>query len=129
MFHFRAHIGYYHILILGRRSIRVQSMAREEVLRAIKDAEIAAAETLSNAKKEAAQLISQARQNASEILTSGKSTSESEAQNLISEARASAGTKAEVVSKDGQTAQKNVHDSGKKNREKAAKLVIDSFRK
>ena len=41
----------------------------------------------------------------------------------------SAGTEAEVVSNDGQAAQKNVHDSGKKNRDKAAKLVIDSFRK
>jgi len=104
-------------------------MAREDVLRAIKDAEIAATATLSDAKKEASQIVSQARQNASEILTSGKSTSESEAQNLISEARASAGTEAEVVSNDGQTAQKNVHDSGKKNRDKAVKLVIDSFRK
>jgi vacuolar-type H+-ATPase subunit H len=104
-------------------------MAREDVLRAIKDAEIAATATLLDAKKEAAQIVSQARQNASEILTSGKSTSESEAQNLISEARASAGTEAEVVSTDGHAAQKSVHDSGKKNRDKAAKLVIDSFRK
>ena len=104
-------------------------MAREDVLRAIKDAEIAATETLSNAKKEAAQIVSQARQNASVILTSGRTTSESEAQNLISDARASAGTEAEVVSNDGQVAQKNVHDSGKKNRDKAAELVIKSFRK
>ena len=67
-------------------------MAREDVLRAIKDAEIAATATLSDAKKEASQIVSQARQNASEILISGKSTSEFEAQNLISEAKASAGT-------------------------------------
>ena len=104
-------------------------MTKEEVLRAIKDAEIAATETLSNAKKEASQIVSQARQNASEILSAGKSTSESEGQSLISEARASAGSEAEVVSNDGHAAQKNVHDSGKKNRDKAAKLVIDSFRK
>ena len=32
-------------------------MTREEVLRAIKDAEIAATETLSNAKKEASQIV------------------------------------------------------------------------
>ena len=47
-------------------------MAREDVLRAIKDAEIEATATLSDAKKEASQIVSQARQNASEILTSGK---------------------------------------------------------
>ena len=99
-------------------------MAREDVLRAIKDAEIAATETLSTAKKEAAQIISQARQNASEILTSGKSSSESEAQNLISDARASAGSEANIVSKDGEVAQKNVHDSGKKNRKKLTNTEI-----
>jgi len=104
-------------------------MAREEVLRAIRDAEIEATATLSDAKKEASQIVSQARQKASEIISQGKSTSESDAQNLISEVRLSAGSEAELVSKEGHTAEKNIHDSGKKNRDKAVKLVIDSFRK
>ena len=43
-------------------------MARDNVLRAIKDAEIKATETLSEAKKEATTIISQARQKASEII-------------------------------------------------------------
>lgn len=103
-------------------------MAREEVLRSIKDAEIAATETLSDAKKEATSIISQARQKASEILTSGRSESESNAQGLISKARESAGSEAEVVSNDGKVAQKSIHDSGIKNRQKAEKIVIDAFR-
>jgi len=55
-------------------------MAREDVLRAIKNAEIAATENLSYAKKEASSIISQSRQNASEILVSGRSNSDSESQ-------------------------------------------------
>ena len=47
---------------------------------------------------------------------------------MISKARESANSKAKLVSDDGSLAQKNVHDSGKKNREKAKKLVIDAFK-
>ena len=103
-------------------------MTREEVLRSIKDAEIAATETLLNAKKEATSIISQARQNASEIVTTGRTDSESDAQGLLSEARANAGSEADIVSNDGQIAQKSIHDSGKMNRVKAEKIVIDAFR-
>ena len=121
-------IGYYHKLILCRSLIPVQSMARKKVLRAIKDAEKAASETLSNAKKEAASIISQARQNASEILNSERSNSDSTNQNMLSKARESANSEATLVSDDGRLAEKNVHDSGKKNRAKAEKLVIDAFK-
>ena len=51
---FKSSIGYYHKLNLCGIHILVQSMVREKVLRAIKDAEKAASETLSDAKKEAA---------------------------------------------------------------------------
>ena len=47
---------------------------------------------------------------------------------LISKARESAGSEADIVSNDGQIAQKSIHDSGKMNRVKAEKIVIDSFR-
>ena len=103
-------------------------MAREDVLRAIKDAEIAATETLSNAKREASSIISQARQNASEIALSGRANSESDAQGMIAKARESAGSEADVVSSEGLKAQKNIHNSGIKNRQKAEKIVIDAFR-
>ena len=104
-------------------------MARDNVLRAIKNAEIEATETLSEAKKEAIAITSKARQKASEIVVEGKSISESEAQNLISETRQSAGSEAEMVAKDGHTAGQKLHNSGKKNRDKAVKLVVDYFRK
>lgn len=103
-------------------------MAREDVLRAIKNAEIAATETLSDAKKEASSIISQSRQNASEILVSGRSNSDSESQGLISDARTIAGSEADTVSSDGHLAQKNIHKSGNKNRDKAVKVVLDAFR-
>ena len=60
-------------------------MAREDVLRAIKNAEIAATENLSYAE-------------------------------------------ADTVSSDGHLAQKNIHKSGNKNRDKAVKVVLDAFR-
>ena len=105
------------------------TMSRADVLRAIKDAEMEATEMLSEAKKEATMIISKARQKASEIVVEGKSISESDAQNLISETRKSAGSEAEMVSKEGQDAGEKVHNSGKKNRDKAVKLVVDYFRK
>ena len=107
----------------------VQSMVREKVLRAIKDAEKAASETLSNAKKEAASIVSQARQNASEILNTERSNSESSNQNLINKARESANSEAKLVSDDGNKAQQHLHESGKKNRAKAEKIVIKAFKK
>ena len=104
-------------------------MARDNVLRAIRNAEIEATETLSEAKKEATMITSKARQKASEIVVEGKSISESDAQNLISDTRKSAGSEAEMVSKGGHEAGEKVHASGKKNRDKAVKLVVDYFRK
>ena len=104
-------------------------MVRDNVLRAINDAEIKATETLSEAKKEASMIISQARQKSSEIIIQERSISETNAQHLISETRNSAGSEAEKVSKDGHAAGEKVHNSGKKNRDKAVKLVIDYFRK
>ena len=64
--------------------VQVMIMARDNVLRAIKNAEIEATETLSEAKREAIAITSKARQKASEIVVEGKSISESDAQNLIS---------------------------------------------
>jgi len=104
-------------------------MVREKVLRAIKDAEKAASETISEAKKEAASIISQARLNASEIMNSELSKSELSNQNLINEARDSASSEAKLVSDDGDKVQKKLHDSGKKNRFKAEKIIIDAFKK
>ena len=104
-------------------------MVREKVLRAIKDAEKAASKTLSNARKEAASIVSQARQNASEILNTERSNSDSSNQNLINKARESANSKAKLVSDDGHIAQQHLHESGKKNRAKAEKIVIDAFKK
>ncbi len=104
-------------------------MVREKVLRAIKDAEKAASETLSNARKEAASIVSQARQNASEILNTERSNSESSNQNLINKAREGANSKAKLVSDDGHIAQQHLHESGKKNRAEAEKIVINAFKK
>jgi vacuolar-type H+-ATPase subunit H len=104
-------------------------MSRESVLRAIKNAEKTASETILNAKKEAASIISQARINASEIIDSELSKSESDNQNLINEARDNANSEAKLVTDDGDTAQQILHDSGKKNRARAKKIVIDAFKK
>ena len=129
----RKSLGQSSVIIINsfwvERFVQVLIMARDNVLRAIRDAEIEATETLSEAKKEASMIISQARQKASEIIIEGKSISESDAQDLISETRQSAGSEAEMVAKDGHTAGQKLHNSGKKNRDKAVKLVVDYFRK
>ncbi|MGY8692377.1 MAG: hypothetical protein ACKVHF_05355 [Candidatus Poseidoniales archaeon] len=104
-------------------------MSRADVLRAIKDAEIAASESIKMANKEASSIISNARQNANEIINSGRANSELDSQGLISKARSEAGSKAEIVSTDGKLEQENIHKSGDKNRIKAVKIVIDAFSK
>ena len=74
-------------------------MGREEVLRAIRQAESEAAKTIADAESEAAEIISKARLKATEIIQAGKSDSEASSQNMISEARSVAEGEAAKVSK------------------------------
>ena len=103
-------------------------MGREEVLRAIRQAEREAEKTIADAEAEASEIISKARLKATEIIQSGKSDSEASSQDLISEARSAAEGEAAKVSKKGDSAIGSIHDSGEGSREKAVKAVMDAFR-
>ena len=103
-------------------------MGREEVLRAIRQAESEAAKTIADAESEAAEIISKARLKATEIIQTGKFDSEASSQEMISEARSVAEGEAAKVAKKGDSAIGSIHDSGEGSREKAVKAVVDAFR-
>ena len=103
-------------------------MGRQEVLRAIRQAESEAEKTIASAQSEAAEIISKARLKATEIIQSGKTDSEASSQNMISEARNVAEGEAAKVSKKGDSAIGTIHDSGKGSRGEAVKAVVDAFK-
>ena len=104
-------------------------MGRETVLKAIRNAENKAREIISDAESEASDIITKARLSATEIIQSGRSDSESSSQGMISEARGVAEKKeAKKVSKDGDSSIDSIHKGSDGNREKAVKIVLDSFR-
>ncbi len=103
-------------------------MGREEVLRAIRQAEGEAKKTIADAQSEATEIISKARLKATEIIQSGKSDSEANSQNMISEARNAAEGEAAKESKKGDSAIGTIHESGEGSRGEAVKAVLDAFR-
>ncbi len=103
-------------------------MSREDVLRAIRDAEIAAKVTLDEAKTEASEIVTKARLAATEIIQHGRSDSEASSQGKIAEARSVAEQQAGKVSKEGDSSIKSIHDGGEGSRERAVSVVLDSFR-
>ena len=103
-------------------------MGRETVLKAIRNAENKAREIISDAESEASDIITKARLSATEIIQSGRLDSESSSQGMISEARGVAEKEAKKVSKDGDSSIDSIHKGSDGNREKAVKIVLDSFR-
>lgn len=103
-------------------------MGRETVLKAIRNAENKAKETITDAESQASEIITKARLAATEIIQSGRSDSESNSQDMISEARDIAEKEAMKVSKDGDSSINSIHKGSDGNREKAVKIVLDAFR-
>ena len=103
-------------------------MGRETVLKAIRNAENKAREIISDAESEASDIITKARLSATEIIQSGRSDSELNSQGMISEARGVAEKEAKKVSKDGDSSIDSIQKGSDGNREKAVKIVLDSFR-
>ncbi|MBI88123.1 MAG: hypothetical protein CMB67_03745 [Euryarchaeota archaeon] len=103
-------------------------MGRKEVLRAIRQAESDAKETIAKAEAQASEIISKARLTATEIIQAGRSESESNSQSLISEARNAAEGEAKKVSKEGDSAIGSIHDGGEGSRAEAVNAVLDAFR-
>ena len=65
---------------------------------------------------------------AAESLQTGRTDSEAEAQKIVADARAAAEKEAGTVSADGDATIDSIHNSGKKNRDKAVNTILDAFR-
>ena len=103
-------------------------MGREEVLRAIRDAEKEAKITVANAESQASEIISKARLAATEIIQAGRSDSEESTQNMISEARQAAEGEAKKVSKEGASSIDSIQQSSEGKRKEAVDTVLNAFR-
>ena len=103
-------------------------MGRDEVLKAIRQAEKEARGILKEADSKAVEIISKARLRSAEIIQSSKSDSETASQNLITKSRSIAEGEAAKVSKEGDSAIGSIHDSGHESRKRAVKAVIDAFK-
>ena len=103
-------------------------MGKQEVLRAIREAETEAKETIANAESQASEIITKARLVATEIVQSGKSDSESSSQSVISDARSIAEGEAAKVIKEGDSVIGTIHDDGEGSRAAAVKAILDAFR-
>ena len=109
-------------------TVGVHRMGREEVLRAIRQAESEAEQTIADAESKASEIVSKARLTATEIIQAGRSDSEANAQTMISEARSAAESEAQKVSKEGDSNIGSIHDGGEGSRQYAVNAVLDAFR-
>ena len=103
-------------------------MGRDEVLKAIRQAEKKARGILKDADSKAAEILSKARLRSAEIIQSSKSDSEAASQNLITKSRSIAEGEAAKVSEEGDSAIGSIHDAGHESRVRAVKAVIDAFK-
>ena len=102
-------------------------MSKNDVLKAIRQAESEASGILESANKEASAIVSAARSDASEIVAKGRANAEAEAQNLISNARKEAEKAAEKTRKAGDKDIDKLKAGGETNQKKAVDAVIGSF--
>jgi vacuolar-type H+-ATPase subunit H len=105
----------------------VNIVARDEVLRSIKEAEGKTTIKLEKARSEALDITSKARAKAADTLSSGLQDADAEAQSMIDDTRAAAGKKANSVRTDGEAALAAIHEHGEKNRSSAVDSVLDAF--
>ena len=102
-------------------------MARDEVLRSIKEAEEKTGAKLENARKDSSNITSKARGKAADLISSGLQDAEAEAQSTVDEARDVANKRADSARADGEAALTAIQDHGEKNRSSAVDAVLDAF--
>ena len=102
-------------------------MARDEVLRSIKEAEEKTGAKLEKARTDASNITSTARGKAAALISSGLQDAESEAQSTIDEARDTANKRADAARADGEASLAAIHEHGVKNRSSAVDAVLDAF--
>lgn len=102
-------------------------MAKSDILRAIKDAEVSAASTIADAKVKAAKVISDAKAEAADLLKNSKVDSETNMLSIIDAAKDEAGIEAAKVAKSGDAEIKKLHSSGDKRRKEAVNFILSSL--
>jgi len=107
--------------------LRVNNMARDEVLKAIKEAEKKANAKLEKARSDASNITSKARGESADIVVAGVREAEVEAQTMIDAARAAANKAAVTVRSGGDEALATIRSEGEKNRSSAVDSVLDTF--
>ena len=102
-------------------------MSREEILRAIKEAETKASAMLDKANSDALNIISKARSKAVETIIAGKRDAEVEARAMLDEARGVASNEASAVITAGEAALVAIHENGDNNRSSAIDSVLNTL--
>ena len=102
-------------------------MARDEVLRSIKEAEEKTGAKLEKARTDASNITSKARGKATDLISSGLQDAEAEAQSTVDEAREAANKRADSARADGEASLTAIHEHGVKNRSSAVDAVLDAF--
>ena len=120
-------IGQHDIPLLVASSEQAVIMSKNDVLKAIREAESEATKLLETANKEAASILSTARSDASEIVAKGGPTQRQKLKPLISAARKEAEKAAEKTRKAGNKEIDNLKSDGESNQKKAVDAVIGSF--
>ncbi len=103
-------------------------MAREQVLRAVKDAEAKAAERKAEAESEAVSIVAEARADASALVADGRAETDSETAKMIESARAAAAKEAAKVEKAGIKGLEAIREGGEARRGDAVEAVLVAFR-
>jgi len=102
-------------------------VARDEVLKSIKEAEEKTGAKLENARKDSSNITSKARGKAADLISSGLQDAEAEAQSMVDQARDAANKQADSARADGEAALTAIHEHGEKNRSSAVDAVLDAF--
>ena len=102
-------------------------MSKEEILKAIKNAEKDAAKTISDAEAKASSILSEARVKATEIIQTSQDDINKKSRDMINEARSNAQMDADKVTNEGDSVIQKITEKGKKDRKNAVDSVISSF--
>ena len=102
-------------------------MARDEVLKSIKEAEEKTGAKLEKARTDASNITSKARGKAAHIISPALPAAAAAAQSTVDEAREAANKRADSTRADGEASLSAIHEHGVKNRSSAVDAVLDAF--
>jgi len=102
-------------------------VARDEVLRSIKEAEEKTGAKLENARTASSNIPSNAGGMGADLFSSVLPAAVAAAQSMVDQARDAANKQADSARADGEAALTAIHEHGEKNRSSAVDAVLDAF--